>query len=110
MLPGSCSICSGTGFKRFDSDAIEIAEKRSVSYHGPTFFLEVVPRKSGIVLLLELEFNEVEESTGLAKDTTPRKFIQNAKYNAGVYVSAASESDIESTLPMIYKAHALART
>ena len=94
----------------FDSDAIEIAEKRSVSYHGPTFFLEVVPRKSGIVLLLELEFNEVEDSTGLAKDTTPRKFIQYAKYNAGVYVSAASESDIESTLPMIYKAHALART
>ena len=94
----------------FDSDVIEIAEKQSVSYHGLTFFLEVVPCKSGISLLLELEFNEVEDSTGLASDTTLWKFIQNAKYNAGVYVYAASESDIKSTLPMIHKVHALART
>ena len=94
----------------FDSDVIEIAERRSVSYHGPTFFLEAVPRKSGLGLLLELEFNEVEDSAGLAQDTTLWKFIVNAKYNAGVYVLVSNDANIAEAMPMIRRAHELART
>jgi hypothetical protein len=47
-----------------DSDIIELAERKSVSYHGPTFFLEVLPRKNRITLLLALDFNEVERPLG----------------------------------------------
>ena len=39
-----------------DSDIIELAEPQSVSYHGPEFFLEVLPRKYGINLLLAPRF------------------------------------------------------
>ena len=39
-----------------DSGIIELAESRSVSYHGPAFFLEVLPRKNRINLLLALDF------------------------------------------------------
>ena len=44
-----------------DSDIIELAEPRSVSYHGAEFFLEVLPRKNRINLLLALDFNEAED-------------------------------------------------
>ena len=50
-----------------DSDIIEIAETHSVSYHGPEFFLEVLPRKNLINLLLALDFNEAEDPHGIAR-------------------------------------------
>ena len=63
-----------------DSDIIELAEPRSVSYHGPEFFLEVLPRKNRINLLLALDFNEVEDPHGIAKDTSQKKFFVHAQY------------------------------
>lgn len=93
-----------------DPEVVEMAERRSVSYHGPTFFLEVVPRKNKIGLLLALEFNEIKDSTGLAQDTREWKFIVNAAYDAGVYVVVSDETDIDKALPIIQKAHELAKT
>lgn len=93
-----------------DPEVVEMAERRSVSYHGPTFFLEVVPRKNKIGLLLALEFNEIKDSTCLAQDTREWKFIVNAAYDAGVYVVVSDETDIDKALPIIQKAHELAKT
>jgi predicted transport protein len=61
-----------------DSGIIEIAEQKSDSYHGPNFFLEVLPRKNRILLLLGLDFNEVDDPSGLAEDTAQWKFFANA--------------------------------
>ena len=91
-------------------DVIELAEQRSVSYHRPTFFLEAVPRKYGVCLLLALDFNEIEDPTGLAQDTSQWKFIVNAAYDAGVYMLLSEQGDIDSAMPIIRKAHELART
>ena len=96
--------------RAIDPDVIELAERRSVSYHGPTFFLEIVPRKNRVGLLLALEFNEIEDSTGFAQDTAQWKFIVNAAYDAGVYVAVSDETDIDKAMPVIRKAHELART
>lgn len=93
-----------------DPNAIEMAERRSVSYHGPTFFLEVLPRKNRILLLLALEFNEIEDSTGLIQDTSDWKFFTNAAYDTSVVVIAYDETNIDNAIPFIRKAHALART
>ena len=46
---------------QIDTNIIELAEQKSVSYHGPAFFLEVLPRKNRITLLLDLDFNEVDD-------------------------------------------------
>ena len=94
-----------------DSEVIELAERRSVSYHGPEFFLEVVPRIDYVVLLLALDFNEVQEGMeDFALDTSQWKFIMHAAYDAGVYVEIRSEADIERAVPLIRRAYELART
>jgi predicted transport protein len=95
--------------KVLDSDIIELAEQRSVSYHGPTFFLEVLPRKNRIGLLLALDFNEVEDPSGIAEDTSQWKFIVNAEYEGGVYIAIESEIDIDKALPMIRQAREVGR-
>lgn len=90
-----------------DSDIIELAEPRSVSYHGPEFFLEVLPRKNRLSLLLALDFNEVEDPHGIAKDTSQRKFFIHAQYEGGVNIAVWSPEDIETALPIVRQAHAL---
>ena len=92
---------------KIDGDIIELAEPHSVSYHGPEFFLEILPRKNRINLLLALDFNETEDPHGIAKDTSQRKFFVHAQYEGGVYLPMSSADDIEIALPIIRQAHAL---
>ncbi len=96
-----------TKLVQIDSEIIEIAEPRSVSYHGPEFFLEVLPRTNRLVLLLDLEFNEADDPHGIAKDASQRAFFVHAQHNGDVYVRLWSTDDIERALPIIRQAHAL---
>lgn len=89
-----------------DSDILELAEPNSVSYHGPSFFLEVLPRRYKLTLLLALDFNEVDDPSGLAKDATEKKFFVHARHEGGVSLSVWNTADIESAVPLIRQAHA----
>ena len=90
-----------------DSDIIELAEPRSVSYHASEFFLEILPRKNRINLLLALGFNEAEDLHGIAEDTSQRSFFVHAQYEGGVNIPIWSADDIAIALPIIRQAHAL---
>lgn len=90
--------------KEIDSNIIELAELKSISYHGPSFFLEALPRKNRITLLLDLDFNEVDDPSAIAKDTSEHKFFVNAVYEGGVYVPIWESGDIEKVLPIIRQA------
>ena len=90
-----------------DNEIIELAESHCVSYHGPEYFLEVLPRNNRINLLLALDFNEADDPQGIAKDTSQRKFFVYAQYGGGVYIPVWSTGDIELALPIIRQAHTL---
>ena len=90
-----------------DGDIIELAETRSVSYHSTEFFLEVLPRTNRINLLLALDFNEIEDPHGIAKDTSERKFFFYAQYEGGVHIPIWGSDDIEKAIPIVKQAHAL---
>ena len=92
-----------------DSEIIELAEPKSVSYHGPAFFLEVLPRSNRIGLLLPLDFHEIADPSGMAEDTSKWKFLVNSVHEGGVYVRVQSEADVEKALPMIRLAREVAR-
>jgi uncharacterized protein with ParB-like and HNH nuclease domain/predicted transport protein len=90
-----------------DSDMLELAEPNSISYHGPAFFLEVLPRAHKLTLLLALDFNEVDDPSGLAKDATEKKFFVHARHEGGVSMSIWDVEAIENALPLIRQAHAV---
>jgi predicted transport protein len=94
--------------KAIDSDILELAEPNSISYHGPAFFLEVLPRRYKLTLLLALDFNEVDDPSGLAKDASERKFFVHARHEGGVSVTIWDKTAIENALPLIRQAHAAA--
>lgn len=91
-------------------DLVELAEAKSVSYHGPAFFLEAIPRKQGLIVVLALDFNEVNDPAGIAEDTAQWKFVANAVYEGGVSVRLWHKEDIEKAMPLIRQAHAIAQT
>ncbi len=95
-----------TRVRGLNSDVLELAEPNSVSYHSPTFFLEVLPRRKRLTLLLALDFNEVDDPAGFTKDATEKKFFVHARHEGGVSLSVWNTGDIESALPFIRQAHA----
>jgi predicted transport protein len=91
---------------QIDGEVFQLAETHSVSYHGPSFFLEVLPRKKGLTLLLALDFSEIDDPLGIAQDATQWKFFVNAKYEGGVSLAVSDEPTIAAAMPIIRQAHA----
>lgn len=88
-------------------DLIEAAEHKSVSYHDPEFFLEVIPRKHGLVLVVDLDFNEVDADDGLAEDASDRSFVMYASHQGGVLVHLRNPAEIDRAMAIVAQAHAL---
>jgi len=82
-------------------DAIEIAEPKSISFHNPGFFVELLPRTHRVLLLLPPDFSEINDDSGLAIDATGRKFFANAKYEGGTVVRVNELADIDSSVGII---------
>ncbi len=66
-----------------DREIIEVASRYSISYFGPAFAFEILPRKTRILLLLAPEFNEIDDPSGLATKNT-YKFLVNCQNEGGV--------------------------
>lgn len=86
---------------------IEAAENKSVSYHDPEFFLEVIPRKHGLVLVVDLDFNEVEADDGLVEDASDRTFVMHASHQGGVLVHLSNPDQIGRAMAIVSQARAL---
>lgn len=91
------------------NDILELAEPNSVSYHGPAFFMEVLPRRYKIMLLLALEFGKIDDPSGLARDTTQREFFVHARHDGGVSIGVSDEDSMAAALPLIRQAYLTSR-
>ena len=90
-----------------DTNVLELAELNSVSYHGPEFFLEVLPRRYSLTLLLAHSiFNEVDDPSGRAQDAAQRTFFINARHEGGVSLRIRDADAITAAIPLIRQAHA----
>ena len=96
--------------RALDTDVTEMTEGKSISYHCPYFFLEVLPRKNRLTLLLPLSYSDLQQPPGIAADATEWQFIVHAKHSGGVLLRIKTIEDIEAALPLIRQAHAAVRT
>jgi len=93
--------------KQIDPSILELAEAKSVSYHGPGFFLEVLPRKQRLILLMPPDHAEINDPHGLARDATEWKFVTNAKYEGGVLLKINDSAQIDQAMPIIRQVFAM---
>ena len=94
--------------RELEPDLMELAEYKSVSYHAPSFFLEVLPRNNRLVLLFPLIHSEVEDINNVCTDESDRTFFFYCQYEGGVSVLVKKAEDIETAIPIIQQALAQA--
>lgn len=88
-------------------DVISVIERKSVCCHEPEFFVEILPMRSCIRLILPLEFDEVEvPNTLYAADTTGWKFVPNRVHTeCTMLVDVWSIEQLEEAMPIVRQAY-----
>ena len=89
------------------SDVSEIICAKSVVYRVFDHFLEVLPRKDHILLSANLDFDETDDPSGVARDASNRTFIPNATETGGVLFLLKEETDISAAMHIVRQAYAL---
>ena len=92
------------------SHVIEVPEQRSVAYHAPDgdFFVEVLPRKRRLVLLVNLDHAECEYRDEYVSDATQWEFFFHAQHEAGTTYKLNDLLQIESAMKVVRQAFQLA--
>jgi len=88
-------------------EVIEMAEKKSVSYHDPEFFVELIPRAHGVGVLIGLDYNEVDSPDDLVQDTSTYNFVVNSNYPGGVLMNLKTPEQVSQAMKVIIQARTL---
>lgn len=88
-------------------DVIEMPDEKSVSYYNPDFFLEVIPRKRGLSLLIAIDYNEVEDAHEEVRDTANYSFVTNASHQGGVLINLRVQDQLEQAMRVITQAYTI---
>lgn len=84
-------------------DVIKIVEHKSVCCYGPGFFVELLPMKYQLRIILPLDLSEIEIPDGLSvNDASDWKFVPNRVYtDCHLLVDIDQESQIAAAMPII---------
>ncbi len=91
-------------------DVIERGETKSVSYYADRgtsgeFFMEILPRKSHLTLLLDIGFDEVSHLSQRVQDATEQKFFFYAKHAGEAFMHLHRREDLNEALACIRHAY-----
>ena len=91
-------------------NVIEVIERGSVCCYGPSFFVEILPMKYHIRLILPLDANEIEVPSPLhAVDTTTWSFVPNrAHTECKTLIDVDRQGYVVAAMPAIRKAFGMA--
>lgn len=86
-------------------DVVELPNDRTVVYRVFDYFVEVIPRKQRLTLLLNLDFADCDDPTGKSRDATEFAFIIGATESGGVLYSIDSADDLTGALAVVRQAY-----
>lgn len=86
-------------------DVVELPNNRSIIYRVFDFFVEIIPRKQRLTLLLNLDFADCEDATGKIRDGAEYAFIIGATVTGGVVYSLESVKDIPVAINLVRQAY-----
>ncbi len=92
------------------AEVIEVPSAKSVVYHAPDgdYFVEVLPRKHGLVLLLNLEPNEVILRDENVRSAGDKKFLTNATQDGGIFYRLREVENLDTAMKVVRQAFELA--
>ena len=89
-------------------ESIEIVEGNSLCFYDAQsagFFAETLPMASYVRILLPIDFEEIDDPEGVARDVTVWKFLPNVTHrDCGVFIDIGSEQSIPKAVAMVRQA------
>lgn len=86
-------------------DIIQLAGANTVTYRVFDFFVEIIPRKKRLTLLLNLDFDEADDPSQGASDATERAFIIHATEMGGVLFRVSKPEHVSPAMHLIRQAY-----
>jgi predicted transport protein len=86
-------------------DIIQLAGPNTITYRVLDFFVEVIPRKRRLALVLNLDFDEADDPSQRAIDATERAFIIHATETGGVLFRVAQAEHIGPAMHLVRQAY-----
>jgi predicted transport protein len=87
------------------TDVVEIFRSKSVTYRVFDYFVEVIPRKQHLTLLFNMDFEDCEDPSQLARDASNKAFIINASEQGGVLLQIWRDADIPGAVHIAKQAY-----
>jgi predicted transport protein len=85
---------------------VELYGAKTVVYRVYEFFLEVIPRRGSLTLLLNLDVDDLQQLPDGAWDASKNEFIVNASEDGGVAFTLKSKAGLPTALALIHAAYA----
>ena len=86
-------------------DVVELCGAKSVVYRVFDHFVEVLPRSRRILLLVNLDFDDTDDPSGIARDASDQAFIANASESGDVLFSVTEASQIPAAIHIVRRAY-----
>jgi predicted transport protein len=86
-------------------DIVELPGQNTVTYRVFDFFAEIIPRRRRLTLVLNLDFEEADDPTGRATDTTERAFVVHATQQGGVLFRVEGSEHVGAAIHLIRQAY-----
>ena len=88
-----------------DREVVELCNERSVTYRATEYFVELIPRRNRLTLLLNLDFDECDDPSGRARDAKENAFVIHAQEDGGVLFVVRSKDDLVSGMNLVAQAY-----
>jgi uncharacterized protein with ParB-like and HNH nuclease domain/predicted transport protein len=87
------------------NDVVELCGARSIVYRVFDHFLEVLPRSRRILLLVNIDFDSVDDPSGVAKDASGYAFITNATTAGDALFSLRDVAQVSAAMHVVRQAY-----
>ncbi len=86
-------------------EVLELFGAKSVVYRVYDHFVEVLPRSERVLLLVNIDFDDTDDPSGLARDASDQAFIVNASETGDVLFSITDAAQIPAAMHIVRQAY-----
>ena len=87
------------------SDVVELFGPKTVTYRVYDFFVEIIPRKNRLTLLLNLDVDDCQPLPENAWDTAKYEFVIHSTQDAGLGYTLRREEDLDAAMKLVQQAY-----
>jgi uncharacterized protein with ParB-like and HNH nuclease domain/predicted transport protein len=86
-------------------DVAELCGAKSVVYRVFDHFLEVLPRSRHVLLRANVDFDDIDDPSGLARDASAYAFVVNASQSGDVLFSLYNRAQVPAAMHLVRQAY-----